>query len=390
MDFMIFSTSNAASTCEASKAAKPKNGAAQDGDQFDAILQQEEEKMSSEAEALMLAMLQKPQAGAVSDPTRNELSAGSNLPQSLVSVSLVETALQGGQQAAVPEQADGVGPSQSERADLIQTEVKPNNNQPNATTPAASEGSEKMLGSTDPISFQELTAEAVDVQDMEIDPKTIKANAEAKQRVDQASKTVIDPDRAATATSPKLGTSETVTQTAAGDPKPTETTAKEIEFSKIQVDQMTRSNTISEPARMAEALPRQTINQMTEQIEMLIQQGRSSLRVQLSPEYLGRIDIRLIQNSHGMSVTVLTEQAETGKLLEAQLDQLRQTLQDAGIQLSHLNIGQQPQGSKNPWQLPDHKGRSLTSTPQMESAGEQEIQPLPTRLRTESGVDYRI
>jgi len=39
-------------------------------------------------------------------------------------------------------------------------------------------------------------------------------------------------------------------------------------------------------------------------------------------------------------VTFFAEQASTGKLLETQLSQLRQSLVDSGVQLSGLNIGQ--------------------------------------------------
>ncbi len=63
MDLMIFSTCKPASNCEVSKNSKPKNGMETEAAPFDKVLQQEEEKMSSEAEALMLAMLQKPQPG---------------------------------------------------------------------------------------------------------------------------------------------------------------------------------------------------------------------------------------------------------------------------------------------------------------------------------------
>ncbi len=294
------------------------------------------------------------------------------------------------QAAAVNEQVDDVGTSQSEISDLMQTEVDSENYQ--KLTEAQGKTAQEVQNPHDskPISFQELTAETIDAQDLQIDPKTIKAEVEKQQRVDQVSKSVVEADGSAKGNEIKLDTGEGLSQPETGSQKQTESTAKEIEFTKVQVDQMTKSNTINEPARLAEALPRQTINQMSEQINMLIHQGRSSLRLQLSPEHLGRIDIRLVNSGHGMGVTVLTEQAETGKLLEAQLDQLRQTLQDAGIQLSHLNIGQQPQGSKNAWQMQDHKRNSVTRRSLVESVGEQEIETPSTRLRTKAGVDYRV
>ncbi len=369
MDFMIVSTSKPAASSDASKAAQPKNGRGADEADFDAVLRQEEEKMSSEAEALMLAMLAKPQTNAVSDQTKGAVSAGSSLPDGLA--------------AAVTEQVDGVGTSQSKTADLIQTEVT------SATQEKTAQAAKNLEGSA-PISFQEISSEAVDLQDVEIDPKMIKAEAEAQQRTDQVSKAVVEAKAPSKGNEIKIDSGEGLSQPDSATQKQTETTAKEMEFTKVQVDQITKSNPMSEPARMAEALPRQTIHQLSEQIEMLIQQGRSSLRLQLSPEHLGRIDIRLVNSGHGMGVTVLTEQAETGKLLQAQLDQLRQTLQEAGIQLSHLNVGQHPHSSHNAWQTQDQKRRFLTRTTQGAALDRVETQPKPLHLRTETGVDYRI
>ncbi|MAT41535.1 MAG: hypothetical protein CL609_04270 [Anaerolineaceae bacterium] len=395
MDLMIFSTSKPASNGEISKNSNPKKGSEVETNPFDKVLQQEEEKMSSEAEALMLAMLQKPQPGTVSDQPKATQGAESQLASGLSPNGLVETTQAVGdlatvQTAVVTEQVDDVGTSQSAISDLISTEVDLETNQKAAETKTVNQETVKNQEGNDPISFMELSSEAVDLQDVEIDPKTIKTEAEKQQRVDQVAKSVVDMEGSAKGKDIKIDTQDGLSQTETTTQKPAETAAKEIEFAKVQVDQMTKSNTMNEPARMAEALPRQTINQMSEQIEMLIQQGRSSLRLQLSPEHLGRIDIRLVNSGHGLGVTVLTEQAETGKMLEAQLDQLRQTLQDAGIQLSHLNVGQQSSGSKNAWLMQDHKTRFLTRASQVQLVGEQEVSPTPTRLRTETGVDYRI
>jgi len=395
MDLMIFSTCKPVSNCDVSKNSKPQKGMEEEIAPFDKVLHQEEEKMSSEAEALMLAMLQKSQTGPISDQPKGTQGADIQLASGLTLNGLVETAqeagnLAAGQTAAVTEQADDVGTSQSEISDLIQTEVDSENYQKLTEVEGKTAQRAQNPHDSKPISFQELTAEAMDAQELNIDPKTIKAEVEKQQRVDQVSKSVVEADGTAKGNETKLGSREGLSQPEPTNQNPTDAAAKGIEFAKVQVDQMTKSNTTNEPARMAEALPRQTINQMSEQINMLIQHGRSSLRLQLSPEHLGRIDIRLVNSGHGMGVTVLTEHAETGKLLEAQLDQLRQTLQEAGIQLSHLNIGQQSQGSKNAWQMQDHKRNFVTRRSLVESVGENEIQTQPTRLRTETGVDYRV
>jgi flagellar hook-length control protein FliK len=47
-----------------------------------------------------------------------------------------------------------------------------------------------------------------------------------------------------------------------------------------------------------------------------------------------------VRDAQGINVTFFAEQASTGKLLETQLGQLRQSMADSGVQLSGLNIGQ--------------------------------------------------
>jgi flagellar hook-length control protein FliK len=133
--------------------------------------------------------------------------------------------------------------------------------------------------------------------------------------------------------------------------------------------------------------------QVARQIDLAVQQGRNTLRMQLRPAELGAIDIRLHTTGQGVNVTVLTEQASTGRLLEAQLSQLRQSLADAGVQLAHVNIGQGAPGQHNGGfdqqsPRPDH---SLAHESTGEN-GERKASALPVRplLGATGGIDYRI
>ncbi len=147
-----------------------------------------------------------------------------------------------------------------------------------------------------------------------------------------------------------------------------------------------------EPAPIQARTLVDVVRQIVSQMEASIQQGRSSIRVQLHPQELGGIDIRFASSAQGVSVTVYAEQASTGRLLEAQLNQLRQSLNDAGVNLAQLNIhhespshqsqgglgGQSPRGR---WS----GGREfLQEGSQLVERGER-WQNLSV-----SGVDYRI
>ncbi len=133
------------------------------------------------------------------------------------------------------------------------------------------------------------------------------------------------------------------------------------------------------------------VRQIASQMEASIQHGRSSLRLQLNPQDLGAIDIRFTSNSQGISVTVFAEQASTGRLLETQLNHLRQSLNEAGVNLTQLNIhhhnlshqhggyaGQNPHGRAAPNRATaDEPATALDATAGWHNSAA-------------SGVDYRV
>lgn len=123
-----------------------------------------------------------------------------------------------------------------------------------------------------------------------------------------------------------------------------------------------------------------------------LQSGRNSVRLQLHPHELGGIEIRIISDAHGVSVAVLADQPTTGQMLEQRADQLRQTLADAGVQLSNLNVGQHNQSAGQqrdfsrglqPGSHP-HRGRPESDP------GEVATTPVSSRGRQAQGIDYRI
>jgi len=95
-----------------------------------------------------------------------------------------------------------------------------------------------------------------------------------------------------------------------------------------------------EPARMAEAQSTEVINQISGALEALVKARQNTLRLQLNPEDLGRIDLRMTTSQNGLTVVLSADQAATGKMLEGELAKLKQSLENAGIQLAQLSIGQ--------------------------------------------------
>lgn len=93
-------------------------------------------------------------------------------------------------------------------------------------------------------------------------------------------------------------------------------------------------------------LTSQNLQEIARAIELSQQTGKTFVRIHLNPQDLGMIDIRLSSSSSGVGVSILTEHSSTGRLLEAQMEQLRQTLGDAGIQLTNMDIGSRGQGQQ--------------------------------------------
>lgn len=142
-----------------------------------------------------------------------------------------------------------------------------------------------------------------------------------------------------------------------------------------------------EPDRLAEAQTTNIIGQIARQMDKLTQTGRQTLRIQLYPQELGHIDLKITSSPQGVGVTMLADNPTTGKLLEGQMAQLRQNLTDAGIQIANMQIGTQSnqQFNQGTPQSPNQT-QAKYSMPNMTSdvSGEEPAQLI------ESLIDYKI
>jgi flagellar hook-length control protein FliK len=146
-----------------------------------------------------------------------------------------------------------------------------------------------------------------------------------------------------------------------------------------------------EPARLAEAHHPEIVEQLTRGIDTLTKSGEQSIRLQLYPENLGKIDLRLASGADGVRIVMHADSSVTSQLLERHMPELRQVLMQSGVNLSGLSIGygnpqEQPPGfdgkRQNPWQLHKKLGGFLDlNDPETES--QQKMESL-------SYVDYRV
>lgn len=186
---------------------------------------------------------------------------------------------------------------------------------------------------------------------------------------------------------PVAGTSKDANPVLTVQPAPT-TTASQV----IETVDMKAAGKWAAPQINTQA--GEVIQQIVRQMHVTLQAGPGTMRLQLNPKELGAIDVQMVQSAQGVNVTFFAEHGSTGRLLETQMDQLRQSLANSGIQLSNLSIsqqgfsGQQGGGYKQAFQFAQQPN---SSAGQSEKKAEVETRQRPERIVGQlQGVDYRI
>lgn len=113
----------------------------------------------------------------------------------------------------------------------------------------------------------------------------------------------------------------------------------------VSIGQSTTASN-SNAVKANDVLP-EHIQQIVQETAFSLKAEKSSLHLQLNPQDLGTIDIHFSSDEKGVGITIMTEHASTGRLLESQIDTLRQSLNDAGLNLSHIDFGMKGQSGQN-------------------------------------------
>ncbi|HEY9077894.1 MAG TPA: flagellar hook-length control protein FliK [Anaerolineaceae bacterium] len=146
-----------------------------------------------------------------------------------------------------------------------------------------------------------------------------------------------------------------------------------------------------EPDRLAEAQRSNVIQQITPNIELLVKRGDNTMRVQLYPQDLGKVEIVVTNKNGSTEVTLFADQPGTTRLLESDLSRLRQTLIDSGVQLSNLLVGQQHHPSQQEgfegWRHGSHRRNGAGFS--IAASGEDESEGVSVRSIL-LGVDYKV
>jgi flagellar hook-length control protein FliK len=355
-----------------------------------------------------------PQQPAQSDPATGNVAAVASDVAALDEQAAAQTAVQAAINAVMQELVDGsaaaADPTQTEFASQLQnsmsakttpvvpaaTDLSAEIAPPEAAAPAvqttatmAAPGSQQTLAvdtsKNDPIPTTEDLVK-------ELDSSAQKSNAAA----DAAWKTDAQTKPTADAQSQAKSVEEIRGAIAA---KPTEKVKADESLPNMAALSGAKSavtvyeNKSIDPARLAEGHPLTLTQQVGEGIESMTRTGQNSLRLQLNPPDLGRIDLRLTSSSDGVRVSITADAAATGRLLERNLDDLKTALSNAGVSVLGLSVGQGTTQQQNANAFSDAREGPVFAASAIPSADGKEADvatSAPGRGLSSSNIDYRI
>lgn len=148
----------------------------------------------------------------------------------------------------------------------------------------------------------------------------------------------------------------------------------------------------TEPARMAEAQRPELVQQIAREVEGLNKSNQHSIRIQLYPESLGKIELRLVSNAEGIRIVMNAEQPATSFMLERHLPELKETLAQAGVNLAGLTVGErsQQEHSASPQRNFTPSSQSWRNALLSTNDGEKESSVRNGLFDSSSQIDYRI
>jgi len=151
------------------------------------------------------------------------------------------------------------------------------------------------------------------------------------------------------------------------------------------------------PSRLADPAPRAiaTIDQVAVHIRHAAAAGIDKIRIQLWPEELGPVDIRLeVHESGSVKATILSDRPETLDLLQRDSRSLDRALQDAGLKTdgNSLHFASHDRSDRGQHRDPDSSGsgqaQAMADSPPGEAADDPA--PIVLRLNRNSLLDIQV
>ncbi|OWA33764.1 hypothetical protein B9G55_20740 [Saccharibacillus sp. O16] len=143
------------------------------------------------------------------------------------------------------------------------------------------------------------------------------------------------------------------------------------------------------PAKPVEAVPVQRVPQevaklAVDRLEILHKEGFTEAKISLTPDHLGKVDIRLTMHAGQLVAHFVTEHAMAKDMLEQQMVQLRGTLQGQGITVERIEV---TQSSSLQSQMDQNGSQSGNGQQQERRSRAREEANDDARLAAELGVE---
>jgi flagellar hook-length control protein FliK len=152
---------------------------------------------------------------------------------------------------------------------------------------------------------------------------------------------------------------------------------------KFEIPQLTTTATdTTSPARPADARPVHTpvgtqgwSEEIGSRLTMMVEQGKHTASLRLSPEHLGPLEIQISMNDDQASVYFGAAHADTRAALENALPKLREMFAAQGLSLADAGVHREP-----PRQQPNPAAQSTSSSDFTAEGGEQTVAAAHVRL----------
>lgn len=163
---------------------------------------------------------------------------------------------------------------------------------------------------------------------------------------------------------------------------------KAIDSNRVSGGMYVQASTISENLIQPKSIP--LIREISQEVITLANEHGKSLRIQVHPENMGKIDLHLISGKDGMQVMIKAEVPATARLLENHMDELNRSLSNAGLSIGGMSVSNQgAQGQANHQGL-NHTNQSGNRTLRPGLSSEPVIEKPVALTMSASGLDYRI
>jgi len=81
-----------------------------------------------------------------------------------------------------------------------------------------------------------------------------------------------------------------------------------------------------------------TLNQIVEKAALGLKNGKSQIRIELKPEFLGSVRMKITTENHLVTVRILTELPVVKEMIENNINQLKTDLQSHGLEIDKIDV----------------------------------------------------